>query len=73
MALSLSSVSWYLNALIAPEDGLLGDCRADLRLLLLDETLVLAQHGARGGVGALLEQGPRGCGVCGPGLRALQP
>ena len=73
VALSFSSIIWYLSAPTALEDRLLGNCRANLRLLLLDEALVLAQHRARGGVGALLEQGPRGCGVCSPGLRALQP
>ena len=73
LALSSSSSLLHLSMPIATESRSLGDRGADLRLLLLDEALVLAQHRARGGVGALLEQGPRGCGVCGPGLRALQP
>lgn len=39
---------------------------------LLNQFVVGLQHRAWGGVGPLLEQGPRGCGVGCPGLCALQ-
>lgn len=56
-----------------PEGPLLGRSGPDLRLLFPYEALVLAQHRPRGGIGALLEQGPCCSRVCCSWLCPLQP